>query len=138
MQRVMRRYLIPILHDIIEFILVCGETKVSLSVVNMSFFKNFEAEDESVDTSGKESDDNNPSMVVSDEDNSEPSQPLHTEISVLGELQNIKVALDDLGKQLGKLEKKMDAKQGVCNSSSTMTTPKCHRSKAVPAQVRVS
>ena len=103
------------------------------------FFINFEAEDESVDTSGKESDDNNPSMVISDEDNPEPSQPLHTEISVLGEQQNIKVALDDLGKQLGKLERKMDAKQGVCNSSSsTMTTPKRHRSKAVPAQVRVS
>ena len=105
----------------------------------MSFFINFDAEEESVGTSAEES--------VSDEEDREPSQQnaeiQNAEISVLGELQKIKVALDDLGKRLGKLERKMDAKEGVhvCNSSgssSTTTTPKRHRSKEVPAQVRVS
>ena len=63
----MHMNLIPILHDITESILdVHEETEVALSAVNMPFFINSDAEDESVDTSGKESNHNNPSLVVSD------------------------------------------------------------------------
>ena len=103
-----------------------GKTEGQLSViVNMSFLITSESEDESV---------GRPSSIISDQQDREQSQPVHSETTVLEELKNIKVVLDDLGKRLIKLERNMEL---ACNSSSS-TTHKRHRSKEVPAQVRVS
>ena len=98
----------------------------------MACFINFDAEEDFA-ASGSE-DDGVESVSSPGDDACDHEQPKKlTETTLLQELRSFKDALDDLGKRIATIERKLDTTQ-----ESGGGTPKRHYRKEVSAEVRVS